>query len=32
MIKNILVAAAFGVAAVAAQASPVNLVSNGSFA
>jgi hypothetical protein len=31
MIKNILVAAAFGVAAVAAQASPVNLVSNGSF-
>ena len=31
MIKNILVAAAFGVAAVAAQASSVNLVSNGSF-
>jgi len=31
MIKNILVAAAFGAAAVAAQASPVNLVSNGSF-
>ena len=31
MIKNILVAAAFGVAAAAAQASPVNLVSNGSF-
>jgi hypothetical protein len=31
MIKNILVAAAFGVAAVAAQASSVNLVSNGGF-
>ncbi len=31
MIKNILVAAAFGVAAFAAQASSVNLVSNGSF-
>jgi len=31
MIKNILVAAAFGVAAVAAQASSGNLVSNGGF-
>jgi hypothetical protein len=31
MIKNIFVAAAFGIAAVAAQASSVNLVSNGGF-
>ena len=31
MIKNILVAAAFGVAAIAAQASSANLVSNGAF-
>ena len=31
MIKNILVAAAFGAAAVAAQAASVNLVSNGGF-
>jgi len=31
MIKNILVAAAFGAATVAAQAAPANLVSNGGF-
>ena len=31
MIKNILAAAAFGAASIAAQAAPVNLVLNGSF-